>query len=88
MSRVVYDGTPIDYQPGDSLALAALRTGQHPARGGTLCLAGDCGEILQIERFGDQPYHAGKSGVVRWPHQQDPSFRTERHGVPPVARCS
>jgi len=48
MSRVVYDGTPIEYQPGDSLALAALRAGEHPARGGTLCLAGDCGNCSAI----------------------------------------
>lgn len=48
MSRVVYDGTPIDYEPGDSLALAALRAGQHPGRGGTMCLAGDCGHCVAI----------------------------------------
>ena len=48
MSRVVYDGTPIEYEPGDSLAMAALRAGQHPARGGTLCLAGDCGNCPAI----------------------------------------
>ncbi len=48
MSRVVYDGTPIEYEPGDSLAIAALRAGQHPARGGTLCLAGDCGNCSAI----------------------------------------
>lgn len=48
MSRVVYDGTPIDYEEGDSLALAALRAGQHPARGGTLCLAGDCGNCVGV----------------------------------------
>lgn len=48
MSRVVYDGVPIDHQPGDTLALAALRAGQHPARGGTLCLAGDCGNCVAI----------------------------------------
>ena len=48
MSRVVYDGAPIEYAQGDSLALAALRSGQHPARGGTLCLAGDCGNCVAI----------------------------------------
>ena len=48
MSRVVYDGTPIEYEEGDSLALAALRAGQHPARGGTLCMAGDCGNCVAI----------------------------------------
>ncbi len=48
MSRVVYDGTPIEFEAGDSLALAALRAGEHPARGGTLCLAGDCGNCVAI----------------------------------------
>lgn len=48
MSRVVYDGTPIEYRAGDSLAMAALRAGEHPARGGTLCLAGDCGNCAAI----------------------------------------
>ncbi len=48
MSRVVYDGTPIEYQAGDSLAVAAVRAGQHPARGGTLCLAGDCGNCVAV----------------------------------------
>ena len=48
MSRVVYDGTPIEYDEGDTLAIAAVRNGQHPARGGTLCLAGDCGNCVAI----------------------------------------
>ncbi len=48
MSRVVYDGTPIEYQAGDSLAMAAVRAGAHPAHGGTLCLAGDCGNCVAI----------------------------------------
>lgn len=48
MSRVVYDGTPIEYHEGDSLAVAAVRNGQHPARGGTLCLAGDCGNCVAV----------------------------------------
>ncbi|MEQ1874533.1 MAG: 2Fe-2S iron-sulfur cluster-binding protein [Ilumatobacteraceae bacterium] len=48
MGRVVYDGTPIDFVDGDSLAVAAVRNGQHPARGGTLCLAGDCGNCVAV----------------------------------------
>ncbi len=48
--RIVVDGQPIDYEPGDSIALAVLRAGQHPARGGTLCLAGDCGNcVAQVD---------------------------------------
>lgn len=48
MTRIVYDGSPVEYQPGDSVAVAALRSGQHPARGGTLCLAGDCGNCVAV----------------------------------------
>ena len=32
--------------PGDTIALALLRAGLHPGRGGTLCLAGDCPNCL------------------------------------------
>ncbi|MCU1365104.1 MAG: hypothetical protein JWN39_743, partial [Ilumatobacteraceae bacterium] len=46
MSRLVYDGQPIEFADGDTVALAAIRNGQHPARGGTLCLAGDCGNCI------------------------------------------
>ena len=31
---------------GDTVALAALRAGEHPGHGGTLCLAGDCGSCV------------------------------------------
>jgi len=48
MSRVVYDGAPIEFQEGDSLAIAALRAGQHPSHGGTLCLAGDCNSCVAV----------------------------------------
>jgi glycine cleavage system aminomethyltransferase T len=37
------DGTPVEFQPGDSIAVAIVRHGEHPQHGGTLCLAGDCG---------------------------------------------
>ncbi|MCU1401672.1 MAG: hypothetical protein JWN62_4781 [Acidimicrobiales bacterium] len=46
MSRLLYDGQPIEFADGDTVALAAIRNGQHPARGGTLCLAGDCGNCI------------------------------------------
>lgn len=48
MSRVVYDGGPIEFQDGDTLAIAALRAGQHPSHGGTLCLTGDCNSCVAI----------------------------------------
>jgi glycine cleavage system aminomethyltransferase T len=41
--RIVVDDQPIDYVDGDSVAVAIVRNGQHPQHGGTLCLAGDCG---------------------------------------------
>jgi len=44
--RIVVDGGPIAYEPGDSVAIAILRAGQSPGRGGTLCLAGDCGNCV------------------------------------------
>ena len=44
--RLVVDGRPVDFEPGDSVAVAMLRAGGTPGRGGTLCLAGDCGNCL------------------------------------------
>jgi glycine cleavage system aminomethyltransferase T len=44
--RLVVDGRPLDFEAGDSVALAMLRAGEWPGRGGTLCLAGDCGNCL------------------------------------------
>ena len=44
--RIVVDGRPVRYEPGDTVALAMLRSGGQPAGGGTLCLAGDCGNCL------------------------------------------
>jgi glycine cleavage system aminomethyltransferase T len=41
--RIVVDDQPIDYADGDSVAVAIVRASQHPQHGGTLCLAGDCG---------------------------------------------
>ncbi len=45
---MIVDATPIDEQPGDSVAVAILRSGQHPKHGGTLCLAGDCGNCVAV----------------------------------------
>ena len=44
--RIVVDGRPVAFEAGDSVALAILRGGEVPAGGGTLCLAGDCGNCL------------------------------------------
>jgi glycine cleavage system aminomethyltransferase T len=44
--RVVVDGRPIAFRADDSLAIAIVRGGEVPGRGGTLCFAGDCGNCL------------------------------------------
>ncbi|MEA2549035.1 MAG: sarcosine oxidase, subunit alpha [Chloroflexota bacterium] len=44
--RIVVDGRPIEFQAGDSVAIAIVRAGEVPGRGGALCLAGDCGNCL------------------------------------------
>ena len=42
------DGAPLGFEPGDTVAMALLRAGLHPGRGGTLCLAGDCPNCLCV----------------------------------------
>jgi glycine cleavage system T protein len=44
--RFLMDGQRLPYEPGDTVAVAVVRAGQHPFRGGTLCLAGDCGNCV------------------------------------------
>ena len=44
--RFVLDGRRLPYEPGDTVAIAILRAGEHPKNGGTLCLAGDCGNCV------------------------------------------
>jgi len=46
--RFVLDGRPILYEDGDSVAVATLRAGEHPQHGGTICLAGDCGNCAAV----------------------------------------
>jgi glycine cleavage system T protein len=45
-ARFVLDGRHLPYEPGDSVAIAIVRAGEHPRVGGTLCLAGDCGNCV------------------------------------------
>jgi len=40
------DGVSLGYEPGDTVAMAVVRAGAHPGHGGTLCLAGDCGNCV------------------------------------------
>jgi len=44
--RFVLDDRPIPYRAGDTVAVAILRAGEHPTQGGTVCLAGDCGNCV------------------------------------------
>ena len=37
--RMVVDGRPVAFEPGESVAVAILRTGATPAGGGPLCLS-------------------------------------------------
>ena len=46
MGSFLLDGTARTFEPGDTLAVAILRAGEHPAWGGTICLAGDCGNCV------------------------------------------
>ncbi|MEX2183121.1 MAG: 2Fe-2S iron-sulfur cluster-binding protein [Chloroflexota bacterium] len=48
IGRIVVDGRPIETHEGDSVAVAVVRAGEPPARGGTLCLAGDCGNCVAV----------------------------------------
>jgi glycine cleavage system aminomethyltransferase T len=45
-ARIVLDGRPLGFAHGDTIASAIVRAGEVPGRGGTLCLAGDCGNCL------------------------------------------
>ncbi|MDP9250910.1 MAG: (2Fe-2S)-binding protein, partial [Chloroflexota bacterium] len=48
--RFVLDGSRLPYEPGDTVAVAVLRAGEHPGRSGTLCLAGDCANcVAEVE---------------------------------------
>lgn len=42
-ARFVLDDRPVAFVEGDTIADAVVRSGAHPQHGGTLCLAGDCG---------------------------------------------
>ncbi|HEX3429045.1 MAG TPA: 2Fe-2S iron-sulfur cluster-binding protein [Candidatus Limnocylindrales bacterium] len=43
---LLVDGSPMPFEAGDSVAVAVVRGGGWPSAGGTLCLAGDCGNCL------------------------------------------
>jgi len=82
--RVVVDGRPIEFRAADSLAIAILREGEVPGRGGTLCLAGDCGNCLaEVDgvayvRTCQVPARPG-TVVVRHPAEGKPLLPTLDH---------
>src|SRR3954468_21117974 len=84
--RIAVDGQPIEYIAGDSVAVAIVRAGQHPQHGGTLCLAGDCGNCcaeidgIAFTRTCLTPARPGMR-VTRHPAVGGPPLRMD----PPVA---
>jgi glycine cleavage system aminomethyltransferase T len=83
--RIAVDDQPIEYADGDSVAVAIVRAGQHPQHGGTLCLAGDCGNCCaEIDgiAFTRTCLTAARPGlrVVRHPAVGAPALRLD----PPV----
>ena len=81
--RIVVDGRPIEARDGDSIAVAIVRAGEPPGRGGTLCLAGDCGNCLAVVdgiayvRTCQVPARPG-SVVVRHPADGNPPLPVRR----------
>jgi glycine cleavage system aminomethyltransferase T len=90
--RIVVDDQPIEYADGDSVAVAVVRAGQHPQHGGTLCLAGDCGNCCaEIDgiAFSRTCLTAARPGmrVVRHPAVGAPALHLDAP-VDPVASPS
>ena len=46
--RFAFDDSPVSFDVGDTVADAIVRSGDHPQHGGTLCLAGDCGNCCAV----------------------------------------
>ncbi len=87
--RLVFDGQPVAYEPGDSVLVALLRAGAHPTGGGCLCLAGDCPHCLATVdgtayvRTCQTPARAGMV-VTRQPVSVAPPLPTAPGGPPVV----
>ena len=62
--RMVVDGRAIQARDGDSIAIAVMRAGEAPGRGGTLCLAGDCGNCLAVVDGTQQIACVARSGRI------------------------
>ena len=81
------DGASVAFEDGDSVAVAIVRSGAWPSPGGTLCLAGDCGNCL-VEIDGVAYVRscqvAARPGldVLRHPAQGKPTLPV-LNGLPP-----
>ena len=77
--RFIFDGVPIQFRERDSVLTALLRQGIHPARGGCLCLAGDCAHCLATVdgiSYTKTCQTRACAGMVVEPHPSD--------GLPPL----
>jgi D-hydroxyproline dehydrogenase subunit gamma len=91
MSRIVVDGRPVEFEPGDSIAVAIVRAGEHPYHGGCLCLAGDCPNcVAVVDGIGYvrtcQTQARPGTVVQRHPAVGGPSLFTEPPGDAPTIR--
>jgi len=90
-AHFLLDGVSLAYEPGDTVTMAIVRAGAHPGQGGTLCLAGDCGncvaEVDGIAYFRTCQTPAGPDLTVRRhplgapPAWHDPAPSTARPQV-------
>ena len=83
------DGRSQAFEPGDTVAMAIVRGGAHPRAGGTLCLAGDCGNcVAEVDgiayvRTCLTPAH-DELAVRRHPADAPPAWDPANRPVPPV----
>ena len=83
------DGGSQAFEPGDTVAMAIVRGGAHPRAGGTLCLAGDCGNcVAEVDgiayvRTCLTPARA-ELAVRRHPADAPPAWDPADRPLPPV----
>jgi sarcosine oxidase subunit alpha len=80
--QFLLDGVALGFEPGDTVAVAVVRAGQHPGHGGTLCLAGDCGNcVAEVEGIAYVrtclTAAANGLGVARHPSDGPPRWHPE-----------
>ena len=91
MGWFLWEGEPVEFRPGDSIAVALLRAGIHPTGGGCICLGGDCPHCLAVVdgvayvRTCQTSAHAGLR-VDRQPAGLDPPMPSHPVEPPGVER--